>query len=60
MRDLELTASVTSTKKEKNILNPSQLWKKINAIQNEIKTLVINKQFVKKQTEINKSLYSHC
>ena len=32
----------------------------IHAIQNQIKTLVVNDEVVKEQAEINKTLYSSC
>ena len=55
--DLELEASVTGTKKE--ILTKSFLnLEKRRAIQNQIRTLVVNGKPVKKQTEIDKNLHS--
>ena len=45
---------MTGTKKEKKVL----ILEKRHAIQNQIKTLVVNDEAVKEQTEIDKKLYS--
>ena len=48
LRALKLEASVTCTKKEKNLLNFSLTLEKMHPIQNEIRILLVINKFVKR------------
>ena len=58
LRVLELGASATSTKKEKKSTRFLLNLEIRNAIQNQVKSLVVNDEVVKEQIDINKNLYS--
>ena len=58
LRVLELGASATSTKKERKSTRFLLNLEIRNAIQNQVKSLVVNDEVVKEQIDINKNLYS--